>query len=79
MGVTAKQIEALRERKREIELAAAKLEERKAVAKQRLKEARDQLKELGLDPKTAERDVQTLYDECVERLEELEEILGIND
>jgi len=67
----------LKNRLKNIELEQAKLEERKTIATAQLKAAREELKKLGFDSKTAEQEIESLYSECITIIDELEEILEI--
>lgn len=75
--VTANDITKLRDRFKQVELAKARLDERRKAALAARKEAEAKLEELGFDPKTAEEELSHLYYEVDEKLTELESLLDL--
>lgn len=67
----------LRDRLQRIEIKRAQLEERKRIAEAQIRDAKATLKELGFKPKTAEAELEKMHDEIVDKIEELEELLGL--
>lgn len=75
--LTAADVEKLRSRLQQVELARARLEERRATALAARREAEEQLEKLGFDPEDAADELIDLYTEVDAQLTELESLLDI--
>jgi Holliday junction resolvasome RuvABC DNA-binding subunit len=77
MGVNEYQILELKSRLQRLEIQKARHEERKLAAQLEIEQAKESLKALDFNPKTAREDIEHLYAECLSRVEDLEELLDL--
>ena len=77
MAVDAEKIIALKARLQQLEIGKARYEERKAAAEREIKEAKTKLKEAGFKVATAREEIAKLYDDCLLKIEQLEELLDL--